>query len=197
LIAKDLSLLEIWASVNEADIGAIHPGQTARFSVASLPEKSFVGQVSQVRLNASMVHNVVTYTVVIDVDNSEGEILPYLTARVRFEVDERSDVLLVPNAALRFRPPRKSIAASSPRSGLGEREDRQAQGTLWVRSGERLRGLSVRLGATDGLFTEVEGEGIHEGLEVVVGQQTSQDAGSTSPFLPQFDEKKKKDEPKR
>ena len=106
LIAKDLSRMEIWASVNEADIGAIHVGHEARFTVAPFPDQSFRGKVSQIRLNASMVHNVVTYTVVIDVDNADGKLLPYLTARVQFQVEERPKVLLVPNVALRFRPRR-------------------------------------------------------------------------------------------
>ena len=104
LIAKDLSRLEIWSSVNETDIGSIHEGQTVHFTVSSLPHDTFEGKVSQIRLNASMTQNVVTYTVVIAVDNSSGRLLPYLTARLQFEVETRKGVLLVPNAALRWQP---------------------------------------------------------------------------------------------
>ena len=104
LIAKDLSRLEIWSSVNETDIGSIHEGQKVRFTVGSLPRDTFEGKVSQIRLNASMTQNVVTYTVVIAVDNSSGRLLPYLTARLQFEVERRKGVLLVPNAALRWQP---------------------------------------------------------------------------------------------
>ncbi len=193
LIARDLSRLEIWASVNEADIGAIHPGQPVQCSVAAFPDETFAGQVAQIRLNASMAHNVVTYTVVIDVDNTQGKLLPYLTARVRFEVDRRSDVLLVPNAALRFRPSPQHIARGTFLPRPAEGDEAKRRGTLWVRAGVSLRPVAVRVGPTDGLRTEVEGEAVSEGLEVVVGYQLRNDADSTSPFLPQFD----KDKPKR
>ena len=104
LIAKDLSRLEIWSSVNETDIGSIHEGQVVRFTVGAFPRENFEGKVSQIRLNASMTQNVVTYTVVISVDNAAGRLLPYLTARLQFEVEARKGVLLVPNAALRWQP---------------------------------------------------------------------------------------------
>ena len=104
LIAKDLSRLEIWSSVNETDIGSIHEGQSVTFTVSALPRDTFEGKVSQIRLNASMTQNVVTYTVVVAVDNSAGRLLPYLTARLQFEVERRKGVLLVPNAALRWQP---------------------------------------------------------------------------------------------
>ena len=104
LIAKDLSRLEIWSSVNETDIGSIHEGQAVNFTVSALPRETFEGKVSQIRLNASMTQNVVTYTVVVAVDNSAGRLLPYLTARLQFEVERRKGVLLVPNAALRWQP---------------------------------------------------------------------------------------------
>ncbi len=92
LIAKDLKRLQLWASVNEADIGQIHAGQTARFTVDAFSGKTFRGTVSQIRLNAVMTQNVVTYTVVITTDNSTGTLLPYLTANVQFEVAHHEDV---------------------------------------------------------------------------------------------------------
>ena len=104
LIAKDLSRLEIWSSVNETDIGSIHEGQMVQFTVGAFRDETFEGKVSKIRLNASMSQNVVTYTVVIAVDNSDGRLLPYLTARIQFEVEARRGVLLVPNAALRWQP---------------------------------------------------------------------------------------------
>ena len=113
LIAKDLSRMEIWASVNETDVGQIHVGQPVRFSVASFPNEVFHGQVAQVRLNASMAQSVVTYTVVVAVDNASGRLLPYLTARIQFEVDERKNVLLLPNIALRWQPPTNMVAAET------------------------------------------------------------------------------------
>lgn len=192
LIARDLSRLEIWASVNEADIGEIHPGQAVRFSVSAFPERTFEGKVEQIRLNASMVHNVVTYTVVVAVDNTEEELLPYLTARVKFQVDRRADVLLVPNAALRFRPAAKHVAPGSRREKRPDERDGEKPGRLWVRTGEHLRPISVRVGASDGLKTEVEGDDLREGLEVVVGLAVEEGPTNASPFLPQFDAKKEK-----
>ncbi len=104
LIARDLRRMQVWASVNEADIARLKPGTKVHFSVDAFPSDTFYGTVFQIRLNAIMTQNVVTYTVVITVDNSDLRLLPYLTANVKFEVDERKDVLLVSNTALRFRP---------------------------------------------------------------------------------------------
>jgi HlyD family secretion protein len=104
LIARDLRRLQVWASVNEADISRIKPGTKVHFRVDAFPKDTFYGTVYQMRLNAVMTQNVVTYTVVITVDNSDLRLLPYLTANVYFEVDERKDALLVSNTALRYRP---------------------------------------------------------------------------------------------
>jgi HlyD family secretion protein len=106
LLAKDLRRLQIWASVNEADIGNIHPGQKVTFTVDAFPNEKFQGIVApdQPRLNATMTQNVVTYTVVVNTDNANGKLKPYLTANLDFEVDRHNNVLLVPNAALRWQP---------------------------------------------------------------------------------------------
>jgi HlyD family secretion protein len=85
LIAKDLRRIQVWASVDEADIGRIHVGTPVRFTVDACPGKTFRGKVDQIRLNATMTQNVVTYTVVIATDNPDGRVLPYLTAKVQFE----------------------------------------------------------------------------------------------------------------
>ena len=104
LIAKDLRRMQVWASVNEADIGHIRLDMPVRFTVDAYAGETFHGKVTQIRMNATMTQNVVTYTVVVTTDNSNGKLLPYLTANVQFEMDQRSDVLLVPNAALRWKP---------------------------------------------------------------------------------------------
>ncbi len=104
LLAKDLRRMQVWASVNEADIGKIHAGQHVTFTVDAFPARVFDGTVNQVRLNATMTQNVVTYTVEINTDNSDGTLLPYLTANVSFHVDQHDNTLLVPNAALRWEP---------------------------------------------------------------------------------------------
>jgi HlyD family secretion protein len=110
LLAKDLSRVEIWASVNEADIGRIHTGQKAQFTVATYPNETFVGEVSQVRLNATMTQNVVTYTVVVTTENKDLRLKPYMTANLNFEIERHENVLKVPNAALRWKPRAAQIA---------------------------------------------------------------------------------------
>ncbi len=109
LVAKDLRRIQVWASVNEADIGKIHIDMPVRFTVDAYQGETFYGKVAQIRLNAAMTQNVVTYTVVVATDNSDGRLLPYLTANLQFELDQRTDVLLVPNVALRFKPKPEQI----------------------------------------------------------------------------------------
>src|SRR5205814_7076430 len=112
LIAKDLKRLQVWASVNEADIGNVHSGQPVTFTVDAYPGRVFKGVVAadQPRLNASMTQNVVTYTVVVNTDNSDGKLVPYLTANLQFEISKHANVLLVPNAALRWKPSPNQVA---------------------------------------------------------------------------------------
>src|SRR5439155_15674724 len=105
LIANDLSQMQILASVDESDIGSIHEGQSVTFSVQSYPNRQFTGTVAQVRLQSKTQDNVVNYTVVVGVQNPGGVLLPGMTATLRFETGSADDALLVPNAALRFRPP--------------------------------------------------------------------------------------------
>src|SRR5260370_5816244 len=112
--------MQIWASVNEADVGRIQEAmdQAARrnklvpvtFTIDGYPGETFKGEVAQIRLNASNTQNVVTYTVVVNTDNrgpdgKPGKLLPYMTANLQFEISKRNDVLLVSNAALRYNPP--------------------------------------------------------------------------------------------
>lgn len=201
LIAKDLKRLQVWASVNEADIGQIHSGQTVKFTVDAYPNEAFRGEVAQVRLNASMTQNVVTYTVVINTDNSSGKLLPYLTANVQFEVSERKDVLMVPNSALRWKPQASQVApefrdefarSQQRRGGAGKGEahpdkERHDRGTIWVVDGNFVKPLKLKVGLTDGQQTEVTGDGVREGLEVVVGEvRPVSSEAVTNPFTPQM-----------
>jgi HlyD family secretion protein len=110
LIAMDLKRMQLWVAVNEADVGSIHPGQNVTFTVDAFAGETFKGTVNKVRLNATMTQNVVTYTVEVDTDNSSGRLLPYLTANVQFEVRKDPDVILVPNAALRWYPQPQDVA---------------------------------------------------------------------------------------
>jgi len=103
-IAEDLSQMKIELSVDEADIGQVQAGQGVSFTVDAFPDRQFRGTVSQVRLAATTTNNVVTYPVVVSVDNSDGTLLPGLTVNAEIEVSRRDDVLKVSNAALRFKP---------------------------------------------------------------------------------------------
>jgi HlyD family secretion protein len=210
LIAKDLTRMQVWVAVNEADIGKIRPGQPVSYTVDAFPGESFRGEVGKVRLNASMTQNVVTYTVEIITDNAGGRLLPYLTANVRFELSRRDDVFMVPITGLRWKPSADQVAPefretmNNPgdkkgRAGGGQYSKTKAigeassgggnRGVLWVAEGEVVRPIRVRTGLSDGANTEVEGENLNDGMKVVVGLDTNGDRGSsqtTNPFVPQF-----------
>ncbi|MCC7419879.1 MAG: efflux RND transporter periplasmic adaptor subunit [Planctomycetaceae bacterium] len=205
LIAKDLTKLEIWASVNEADIGQIRIGQKTRFTVDAHPDDSFQGEVSQIRLNATMTQNVVTYTVVVTVDNKDNKLLPYLTANLQFQVAKKEDVLLVPNAALRWQPRAEIVHPDVPRGapesaggGTGSSSGRSGKGRggnaprnqamVWVEDNGFVRPIPVTVGATDGAKTEVSGDSLKEGMKVVMGEVRRADASSktVNPFQPQI-----------
>jgi HlyD family secretion protein len=192
LIAKDLKRIQVWASVNEADIGHIRAGQTATFTVDAYPGQTFNGSVNKVRLNASMTQNVVTYTVEVTTDNSDGKLFPYMTANIRFEMDKRSNVLTVPAAALRWTPQTRQIAPDA-RDATNTENASNDSGVVWVPSGPgNVKPIAVHVGLSDGINTEVTGEGLKEGLSIVVGDATPDDtAGNNSnPFVPQFGKKK-------
>jgi HlyD family secretion protein len=103
-IAKDLTKMQVQADVDQSDIGQIKVDEVARFSVDAYPEQEFRGRIAQVRLNATVNQNVITYPVMIEVPNPDGKLRPSMTANVTIEVARVQDVLRVPNAALRFRP---------------------------------------------------------------------------------------------
>lgn len=196
LLARDLKCLQVWVAVNEADIGNIHPGQPVTFTVDAYPGVVFQGEVRKVRLNATMTQNVVTYTVVVTTDNSDGKLLPYLTANVKFLVSERRGVLKVPNAALRWNPSLEQVIEKfrhdlhkGHQAGKSHKRDTSARGVLWVPQGSLVKPLPVQIGVTDGSQTEVQGEGLTEGLPVVVGvkgKETNKSSQTGSPFAPQI-----------
>jgi HlyD family secretion protein len=205
LIAKDLRRMQVWVSVNEADIGNIHPGQPVHFTVDAYPGEEFRGEVGKIRLNATMTQNVVTYTVEVITDNSSGKLLPYLTANVEFELSKKSGVLLVPNAALRWSPsieqvlPQfRTLSGGSTAGGAAQGGERQSsgpaaqpngkirEGLLWVQEGKQVRPITVNSGMSDGMATEVEGDGLAEGLEVIIGERTEKAMQTVAnPFTPQ------------
>ena len=142
LIAEDLSKLQILTSVDESDIGQIQEGQTARFTVQAYDDLVFEGRVKRVRLQSSVQENVVTYTVVVDVNNDDGQLLPGMTATVEFLVETVSDVLKVPNAGLRFRPTEEMMAELMARMTA----QREARGDSTRAGGRNFGGREGRQG---------------------------------------------------
>ena len=223
LIANDLARMQILASVDESDIGRIADGQPVRFTVQSYPDERFSGAVRQVRLQSTTMENVVNYTVVVEVENRDGRLLPGMTATVEFLTGSAEDVLLVPNAALRFRPPETVLAAAGARRPSGGAARSQPAGdarrssegdarrssagdarpqpagdrssgrrssasaALWyLDDSGGLASLGVVGGLSDGQHTAVRGEGLVEGMQIVVGVVQSAEQGAAqaggSPF---------------
>lgn len=118
-IAQDLTKMQVQADVDQSDIGRIRVGQSARFTVDAYPDEEFVGAITQVRLNATVNQNVVTYPVIVGVENAELKLRPKMTADLSVEVDRVRDVLRVPNAALRFRPVEEAAGASGAAGARG------------------------------------------------------------------------------
>lgn len=201
LIAKDLKRMEIWTSVNEADIGRLKVGMPVRFFVDAFPSETFKGVVRQIRLNASMTSNVVLYTVVVTVNNDDLKLLPYLTADVRFQVEKREGTLLVPNAALRYEP-RAELIMEDDDDDEEESADEKAKAkkaeekandskpkkmkTVWIRRGDLVSSVPVEIGVSDGQRTEILSGELTTDMEVVLGENRDEKLaeGSTNPFAP-------------
>jgi HlyD family secretion protein len=201
LIAKDLKRMQVWVSVNEADIGKIYPGQPVTFTVDAFPGEVFKGEVGKIRLNASMTQNVVTFTVEVITDNSSGKLLPYLTAGVQFEQARRSGVLQAPNIALRWMPKLEQVPlkfqnmpdanSETPDKGKkkhGGKAGEQKTGLVWVQYGDLVKPLKVNVGITNGSMTEISGDEVKDGMEVIVGQHIAEKGqpSTTNPFTPQI-----------
>ena len=153
LIAQDLTKMQIWVAVNEADVARIKPGAPVVFTCDAFPGRQFEGTVGKVRLNATMTQNVVMYTVVVNTENADKVLLPYLTANVEFTVGKQTNALLVPNAALRWSPSSPGQIAAGVRSqspvdppGDNPSVTKGANGWPGRRLGERRRIRPTRRG---------------------------------------------------
>lgn len=192
LIAEDLTKMQIWVGVNEADVGRIKPGAPVTFTCDTFPGREFTGSVGKVRLNATMTQNVVMFTVEVNTENPENLLLPYLTANVHFIVHKESDVLLVPNAALRWSPSSPGQISPDARSQNDSSSDgkknnpgsKSAAGTVWLPDGQFVRPLTVKVGTTDGVNTAAVAENLEVGQAVIVGTVSGPQANTLNPFLP-------------
>jgi len=187
LLAKDVNYMLVRAAVNEADIGDVRDGQKVTFKVDAYREQTFSGKVSQIRHNASLQQNVVMYDVVIDVDNTDGKLLPYMTAKLKFEKAHQLQVVLVPNQALRWQPTWEQVTPSARRkltppaaaeNRPEERPDVPSPDTpppvalgspaVWTVADDGLvRPVLVKIGMSDGMMTEILGGELKPGDAVV------------------------------
>ncbi len=164
-IAKDLDKMQIDASYAEADIGSIRAGQIVHFTVDAFPDKNFKGVVRLVRLNPTNQQNVVTYDVVINVGNPELILMPGMTAYVNIAVDEKKDTLIVPNAALRFKPANAEKPAKPKEAGHRD----GFYGRVYILKKGQLVPVSVKLGITDNRNTAIMSGELKAGDQLVTG----------------------------
>jgi HlyD family secretion protein len=196
VIANDLTRMRVNASIDEADIGRVEPGQPVLFRVDAHPEREFRGTLQQVRLQPVTAQNVVTYHALISVDNAEQRLMPGMTATVTVIVRRRDDVLRIPQAALRYRPegaegtgpgggrPSTAGGGQAAAAPAGRREGRSGNGpggadgprasgrpaVVYVLGADgRPQAAPVRLGLSDGQYVEVV-EGLGQGAQVVTGE---------------------------
>jgi HlyD family secretion protein len=173
IIARDLSDRQVETSIDEADVGRVAVGQRVNFTVDAFPQRRFEGEVRQVRKAATVVSNVVTYTVIVTAANGDLTLLPGMTANVRIVTARKDHVLKVANAALRFKPESDKDAAKvspggTPPGGPGRRG--KPPGQVWVLDeAGKPKALPVETGITDGTATELVAGDVREGMEVVVG----------------------------
>lgn len=213
-IAQDLSKMQIDTSFAEADIGKIKDGQKVKFNVDAFPNRNFEGVVKQVRLNSTNTSNVVTYNVVVSVDNSDLTLLPGMTAYVNIAVANAQQSLLVPNAALRYKPKVDEEASATantsgdkkPEAGKnGERkrgaggrngggkngnkaEDLTA-GKIYILKDGKPTQVKIHVGITDGRFTAITARDLNAGDKVIVGDMLANDqpkAGGSAQRAPRM-----------
>jgi HlyD family secretion protein len=209
-IDTSLTKMQIQANVDEADIGQVRVGQHTIFTVDAFPNDTFQGKVSQIRLQPAVVNNVVTYTVIIDVQNPDMKLMPGMTANLTVYVEDRENVLKVPSRAFTYTPSseimkkygkipdnvKKRMASNQMGQGQGQGGGMGAQankkpanmGKLWVLKKDSIVLQPVRKGLSDGQFVEVSGKNIKEGDTIVVGVSTvakiNVETQQRSPFMP-------------
>jgi len=203
LIANDLTKMQIDAAVAEADVGGVIEKQAVDFTVDAYPTRTFHGLVTQVRNSPTTVNNVVTYDAVIGVTNADYKLKPGMTANVSIICAQRENVLRLPNAALRFRPPENAVVltnalaalpdatnapAAAPGAPKSNRKGMRNVRTVYIiataDNAQVLKPIQVKTGITDGIFTEITDSDLKEGDKVVSGVLNNdlQAAAGSNPF---------------
>lgn len=196
-IAQDLTKMQIETSVDEADISRARLGQAVSFTVDAYPDRTFKGQVIQIRSAPVTVQNVVTYIVVVQVDNKELRLKPGMTANVSIETGRRDAVLRLPSAALRFRPKSADAAKERTAKGPGQKQAgpgkaRQAglQQQVFVLKEGKPTAVAVTTGLSDASYAELVSGPLKEGDEVITEQLDASKKKTTgmggSPMGPRF-----------
>jgi HlyD family secretion protein len=171
LIATDLARMEVDTNVSESDIGGIKPGNRATFTVDTYPKRTFEGTVSQVRQSPQTVQNVVTYDIVVSVDNSDLKLMPGMTAASRIVIDQRADVIRIPNQALRY----------TPNGFAGAAQPGRAQ--VFVLRNGRPIAVPVTTGLDDDSFTEIVGGELKPGDIVITAEVMATSSKTVAPRL--------------
>ena len=185
-IAQDLSKMQIDTSFAEADIGRIQVGQVAKFNVDAFPNNNFEGVVKQIRLNPTNTANVVTYNIVVSVDNPDQKLLPGMTAYVNITFAKHDNVLLVPNAALRYRPKNEeTIMALKKEDKKTDKpkavDDGLARGKVYILKDNKPQMVRVKTSITNGKFTEIISSELKPNDLVITGDMMGdQKSGSSA-----------------
>ena len=170
-IANDLREMEVHGKIDEADVGQLKVGQTAQFTVDAYPDRTFSGQVLQIRKSPEVVQNVVTYTTIVSAPNPDLLLLPGMTAQLRIVVSDTRGILKIPSQALRFRP----NDASPPTDHQSANQRFQASATVWLVGNDgRPKPVTVKLGVTDDNSAELLEGALAEGQQVIIGIANSQ-----------------------
>lgn len=181
-IAQDLTKMQIDTSVDEADIGKVKMNQDVRFTVDAYPDINFTGKVSEVRNAPTTVQNVVTYDVIVEVNNVDLKLKPGMTANVSIITDSRKGVLLVPNSALRFRPQAEGDGSTN---AVKKRATGNKGPAIWILENNKPKQKKITTGISDGSLTEVVYGELKEGQEVIVSMlgQNNDTQSSRSPRM--------------
>lgn len=189
VIAEDLSKMQVIAEIDEADIGRLKEGMSVNFTVDAFPGETFTGTITQLRYSPTTSNSVVTYPAVIEVNNPERKLRPGMTVNAEFVSARRENVRCVPNAALRFVPLEGSVNNSGQdkeKPKKIEAKPSQRPGKVYVQDGDKLRGVPVTLGISDGQQTELLDGALTDGAEVVTEVSRAKKSGAASPARARF-----------